>query len=51
MQTTLRDILYAALRESLKVESVARSTREVQRPQGELAVDKSEAKAAGHFCS
>ena len=46
MQATLQDILPAATPEALKVELTARSTHEVQKLQGDLAIAKSQAKAA-----
>ena len=46
VQSTLRDILPAAVREAMKTESSTRATREMQKLQNELAVAKSQAKAA-----
>ena len=46
VQFTLRDILPAAVREAMKTESSTRATREMQKLQNELAVAKSQAKAA-----
>ena len=46
LQTTLKDILPAAMREALKAKSAARTTREVQRLRGELIVAKSQVKTA-----
>ena len=41
VQSTLRDILPAAIRDAMKTESSTRATREVQKLQNELAVSKS----------
>ena len=46
VQSTLRDILPAAVPEAMKTESSTRATREMQKLQNELAVAKSQAKAA-----
>ena len=46
VHSTLRDILPAAVREAMKTQSSTRATREMQNLQNELAVAKSQAKAA-----
>ena len=46
VQTTLRDLLPAAMREAVEAESAARATCKVQKLEGELVVAKSQVKTA-----